>query len=283
MIDEKIFIIENTNSNYNHTTPEVKLNKPLDFDILISSNFGLSAFFINKNGRVERTFKDNQPYYSAVATEDYFILGGSFGPLSVVSRHDNGYQYDLNDYCVSAIFKNEKDIYVVASIKSIDVNNYSVYLFNPKLSTLTPLTPPIFGDVRGGCVYKNLLVLPEGDKKRICVWNMTEKKITKIFNGFRYPNDITLTPRNTFLVANEHNNEILEVDLFKEKIIRSSPIGELTSPGSVLEIDRGNYKGHWLISDTDHDRVIIVNPKTWNIAFEARNLNGPLSAVPVWK
>ncbi len=59
-------------------------------------------------------------------------------------------------------------------------------------------------------------------------------------------------------------------------------MGELKSPGSALEVDRGKFNGYWLISDTDNDRVILVEPDTWEIIYEIRGFNGPRSAVPVW-
>ncbi|MEB3701865.1 NHL repeat-containing protein [Candidatus Bealeia paramacronuclearis] len=286
--DGTLWVSESTTANYTHSNSKSKMIKSVDFDILVASNFGLSAFFFDGNGKLKKIFRSNKPYYSAIATEKYLILGGSHEPLQVIERKDYTVRHDIKGYCVSAIFKDDKKVFVVAAKTEIinknpsDFSHYAVYEFNPEDGVLSPITAPLFGDVRGGCVYGDKLVLAEGDQYRIIVWGIKNHEISNIINGFNYPNDVTLTPRDTFLVANEHNNEVLEVDFRENKILRSTPMGELRSPGSALEIDHGNFKGYWLISDTGNDRVILVEPNQWEIVFEISELNAPFSAVPVF-
>ena len=286
--NKELRVVEDTNFEYKHTNPIAKNSRLIDFDILVTSNFGLSSFLFDNKGQLKKEFRQNKPYYSAVSTEKYLILGGSHEPLQVIDREDYTVKHDIEGYCVSALFKDSKKVFIVAAKTEIvnrdvsDFSHYAVYEFNPEDGVLTPITDPIFGDVRGGCIYGDKLIFPEGNKNRIIVWDMKNHQIVNEINGFNWPNDVTLTPRNTFLVANEHNNEILEINFKENKILRSSPVKELRSPGSALEIDRGKFEGYWLISDTDNDRVILVEPNSWEIVYEIRDLNGPLSAVPVW-
>jgi hypothetical protein len=47
-------------------------------------------------------------------------------------------------------------------------------------------------------------------------------------------------------------------------------------------ITKGKYNHHYLIADTDNNRVILVEPINWNIIYEINGLRSCLKAIPIY-
>ncbi|WP_239615850.1 hypothetical protein [Cohnella mopanensis] len=99
------------------------------------------------------------------------------------------------------------------------------------------------------------------------------KKIIWEMGGFNHPNSIQEMKNSNYLIADEHNNRVIEINPSMKKIVRKYDKG-LWSPNSARELPNGD----WLISDSDNHRVIQIN-RMFNIVWELSNLNNPNRAV----
>ncbi len=62
------------------------------------------------------------------------------------------------------------------------------------------------------------------------------------------------------LIADEHNNYLRKINYKNMTEEWHSPTFQLKSPGGIYLIEKGNFKGYYLISDTDNNRVILGEP-----------------------
>lgn len=280
---DEIDLRSNRLVRYQPTEPLTKTKKKLDFKVLISTNFGLSTYLINMSGEVEKAFRSSAPYFGSILFKDFFILGGSSGKIEIMEKETYNSHKSIDGYLVKGIFKSDRNDACYLSMSKLENPNKNyIYSINPNMGTLRLLNAELSGDFRAGTAFDDFLVMPDTRNRRVVALDLSKGNISHEVTGFDYPLSAKLTSRDTFLVANGQTDRVLEVDFKSEKILRSTPMGELSSPSSAIEIYKGDYKGYWLIADRDHDRVILVHPETWDIVFECANLNGPVSAEPIF-
>jgi len=99
------------------------------------------------------------------------------------------------------------------------------------------------------------------------------KEIIWEIGGFNHPNSIQEMKNKNYLIADEHNDRVVEVNPSSKKVVREYH-GGLRSPNSARELSNGD----WLISDSDNHRVIQIN-RLFNIVWELSNLNNPNRSV----
>lgn len=99
------------------------------------------------------------------------------------------------------------------------------------------------------------------------------KNIIWEMKGFNCPNSIQETINKNYLIADEHNNRVVEINPINKKIVRTYS-RDLWSPNYARELKNGD----WLICDTDNNRVIQINNQD-NMVWELSNMHTPNRAV----
>lgn len=94
-------------------------------------------------------------------------------------------------------------------------------------------------------------------------------------SGFYYPNSIQEMGSGNYLITDEHNNRVVEVEPLTKNIVRSFSDG-LWAPNCAKELENGDL----LICDTDNHRIIQINDKN-ELVWELSNLHTPNRATRV--
>lgn len=289
---EDILIVESTQALYYTQTPKVKFldsleNKSLDFKILAAVNFGLRGYLFNGYGEVEKEWGDYNTAYTNTAYHERLKLIAWSVPghekIILINALDFSIVKEFHGFSSDIVAFDSKHLYFFNRV------NEKSNLYRVDLDTLE-VTEPLLKEwdiqySRGLAINEkeNLLYISDTFNNRLLVVDLTSLQIKKEIHGLKMPNGISFTPRNTLLVADEHNDTIRELNLASFKEIRSFPSNYIRSPGDMVEIKKGNYKGCWLIADTDNNRIILVDPKTHQIYFEIQNLRSVLSISVIYK
>ncbi|MEQ6341929.1 MAG: hypothetical protein M3A44_09825 [Gammaproteobacteria bacterium] len=274
---------EHTTANYSTGKPRVNYPiLPIGFDLFVATNLGLRAYYIERNGTVVSEGGDyNTAFYS--------VAGGENDPLLVSAPgHRKIYVYDkltgrlsvlIDGYAATKIKQSNGKLFFVGYKDFKDWNKAALYEYTFSTKRIRRLTAPIFSDVRGLEFGNGELYVSDGGHNRIVVLDTRTYRVRYYWLGFTYPNGISLTDRDTLLVADEHAGVIRELDPQTGQEVRSIGYRLLRFPGHVEEITTGPYKGAWLIADTGNDRVLLLDPSTEKIYAEISGLREPLDFV----
>lgn len=258
-----------------------------DFDLLIPTNFGLRTYFFSKETEsLEHVWGDyNTAYYSASYSRRRDLIAISAPGLyriDIYKRKNFEKVMTLHNYAALSVKFHEGRLYFSGSHKNTDWSEGSIFMFDIDKKQITDIyLDKQLADCRGFTFWKDYLLASNGAKNMISMLNLKNGELTNL-TGFSYPNGISINSDGNLLVADEHHQVIREIDLVHFNLVWSSPMGQLKSPGNVIEIKEGKYAKNLLVADTDNQRVLIVEPKTWDIKFEMQNLRSVLTAIPIF-
>lgn len=282
----EIKIVENTQALYYTHTPQAKFldslkSKSLDFKILTAVNFGLRGYLFNKYGEVEKEWGDYDTAYISTSYHERLKLIAWSVPghkkIILIDARDLKIIKEFTGFSSEVVAFDSNHLYFFNRV------NEKSNLYKIDLDTLNvgePLLKEWDIQYPRGLIInekENLLYISDTFNNRLLIVDLTSLQIKKEILNLFMPNGITLTQNNTLLIADEHNDTIRELNLTSFKEIYSFPSNYIRSPGDAIEIRKGNYKGCWLIADTDNNRILLVNPKTYQIYFEIKNLRSVMS------
>lgn len=285
---ESLYISESTTALYYCQTPQAKFSstikdQSLDFKILTAVNFGLRGYLFNGYGNLEKEWGNyNTAYISVAYHEKSRLIAWSIpGHKKIILINYDTFKIikEFNNITSEALAFDSKYLYFFNR-----VNDKST-LYKVPLNNLESVIPVLVEwDIqyaRGLEIdeQKSIAYIADTFNNRLISIDLTTLQIKKEINYpvLKMPNGVFLTNHNTILVADEHNDMIKELNADSFREIRNFPSQYIRSPGDIHEIKKGNYKGSWLIADTDNNRIILVNPKTYELYFEIKNLRGILS------
>lgn len=281
-------ISEHTEAYYATAIPESIFapalgGKKLDFHILVACSFGLRGYQFNENGDIYKEWGDyNTAYVSTAYNRQHDLIAWSIPGHEkiVISDATNLQQFKIDGFMSSCIYFTDDYLYFFNNRGELSdfyrVNlNFIENGTEPNCELL--IENSNFYEPRGLIVRPDFIYISDTFNHCIKLLDANTYQEMKRFNGFRFPNGIFLTPDNRLLVADEHADTVREIDLINYQENKSIDAGMLRSPGSVLEIETGMYKGCWLIADSDNNRVILISPTEHEIYFEIRNVRSCLS------
>lgn len=304
--NRKARIVERTLATYAPTIPKAKFSdsvKKLDFEILCGTVFGLTYFVFDEYGQVKHQGGSTNTTYYSVSHDPilqlFAIAINSTGDILLISNHNYIEQYRLSGFYATTVeFHDRKLLFASPKRYSIPENSWdkeAIFEFDPNTKKIIRLTPFQYADVRGVLKKNNQLIISNGAKGELVFYDLLSKKIHKKIIGLHYPNGLSFNEKGNILLAEEHNDRILELNL--EKILSwpeqefpllqifiefSTFAKHLLDPGYAVEINKGEFRGFWLVCDTDHNRILLVEPKSWDIVFELTNVNASIKAVPIY-
>lgn len=275
-----------TPANYYTSTPVCAGDK-LDFDILTVSNFGLRGYFIKTEScEITQFGSHNTAYYSvAYDRKNNFVAFSVPGhyKIDVYTMGDWKLVNTIKGYAATTVEFYEGDLYFAGYAETESWKEAGVYRYsldNDKI--LASFYDKELADVRGLSFYDGVMAVSNGIHNHILFYNLRSNTRVARIDGFHYPNGIHYVNHSGLLVADEHSNYIRKIDLDNMSEEWYSPPGQLKSPGSVYEIKQGRWKDSLLVSDTDNNRLLVVEPKTWRIVFEISGVRSSLKSIPVY-
>jgi len=274
-----------TPANYYTSSLECK-GKSLDFDILTVSNFGLRGYYIKPDScEIREVGSFNTAYYSVAY--DYlnglvaYSIPGHY-KIDIYSFNDWKLIRSIKGFAATSVEFHQGDLFFAGYEKDASWKKASVYQYSiDKSEVIKTYYSGLLADVRGLSFYDDIMAVANGIHNNIYLYDLNLKKRKLELTGFHYPNGIHLADEFSLFVADEHSNYVRKIDLRKMEESWNSPAGQLKSPGSVHEIRQGKWKGYLLISDTDNNRLIIVEPVKWDIVFEISGIRSSLKSIPV--
>ncbi|MBS3849787.1 hypothetical protein KD146_13880 [Devosia sp. BSSL-BM10] len=274
-----------TKANYHVETPRCK-GEALDFEIAAAVNFGLRGYTFDSDKCVRHEVGDyDTAYYSVAVDHLQNLLAFAIPGHARIEIYDldsleilgsiAGYSATTLDFHKGRLFFGgypEGGAWDQASIFSADPGRFEVVdeFFQRELA-----------DVRGIAFFNGLVAVSDSYRNRVI---LAEDEIFEpqiIYEGLNYPNGVSFDHEGNLLIADEHNGLIHRVSLDGD-IVWSSPPFQLISPGSVVEVAEGCYSGHYLVADADGNRIILVDPVSWEIKFEVTGTRSVLKAVPIY-
>lgn len=288
-INSRAEITERTTAKYYSVEPKVCFTENIDFSILIPTNFGLTTYLFDSKGNIIKKFGSYNTAYYSVSHD----RANEYIAMSIPGQYRTDL-YDLTTltladsipgYGATCVYFHDGLLFFAAHLQTEKWNEVALYSYRPRDKRIRKLTKNIFADVRGLAAHGGYFYVSDGAHHRIVVLDKSKWCPIRSIEGFRYPNNISFTPRETLLVADEHADTIREIKLKDKDYVelRSSPVTELRSPSSAIEIAEGKFTGHWLIADADQQRVLLVEPNSWNIILEITGLRSTLKAIPIFK
>jgi len=281
-------IIFTTTAKYYSQKLQCKGEK-LDFDIATVTNFGLRGYFIKikKNTcEIEKKGSYNTAYYSVAYDQQSNILAYAIPgqhKIEIYNKSNFSLLYSIDGYSATTLEFNNGILYFAGYLKGTDWKKSSIYAYNISDKTIVnQYFNNLLADVRGLSFYNNLMAVSNGIYNKVYIFDLLKNKTIKTINGLTYPNGNFLIDNDNILVADEHSNFIRKINFSKMKEKFHSPTFQLKSPGGVFMITKGKYNQHYLISDTDNNRVILVEPISWTIIYEIKGLRSCLKAVPIY-
>jgi len=272
---------ENTTPQYYQTAPVVSYkSREVGFDLFVPTNFGLRGYFISSAGEiVSEGGAYNTAFYSVVVgKETGHLLISAPGVKKVFKYEKNtGVLTTLIDgYSVTNMRFIDNRLFFFGYIDAADWDKSAMYEFDLNTSEVKKLTDGVFADVRGMAEKDGRIYISNGSNNNVVVLDKENFARLYYWDGFSYPNGLSISSSGTLLVADEHAGVIRELDVSTGEEIRSLGFGQLHSPGYVEEILHGPYKGNWMVADTDSDRLVIFDPASSRILEEISGLRGPL-------
>jgi hypothetical protein len=245
------------------------------FDIFLATTFGLRAYFINATGDVVSEGGDyNTAFYSVTTykNDKLFVSEPGHGKIFAYNKLTGQLDVLIDGYSATEIHIIKDKLYFVGYPFGKEWDKSSLYEYNLDTNGIKILTKPIFADVRGMTIYGDKLYISDGSRHRLVVLDANTFQVQYFWLGFNYPNGISITSKNTLLVADEHAGVIREIDLQTSEEIRSVGYGFIRSPSHVKEVTFGPYKGKWLIADADNNRLLLISPDSLEIIAEIGGL-----------
>jgi hypothetical protein len=236
----------------------------------ITDDMGMAAFEVDRFGNVVWEKKIYGQTYFGIAplNDDELLLNMlSYGRMVKINKKTKAETIIKIGLFRDVAVTNQGLILTVESTQ-----NGRVLLMSTDGTTVWQ-SEPAFYYARGVWQKKNGNILVVDFRNKAYEIDYNTNKIIWEMGGLSYPNSIQEMINGNYLITDEHNNRIIEVNPADKSIVRSYSDG-LWSPNYAKELDNGD----WLISDTDNHRVIQVNDQD-NIVWEMSNLHAPNRAV----
>ncbi|ODT66244.1 MAG: hypothetical protein ABS75_27630 [Pelagibacterium sp. SCN 63-23] len=274
-----------TEANYYVENPRCK-GEDLDFEIAAAVNFGLRGYTFDSDKCVRHEVGDyDTAYYSVAVDQQQDLLAFAIPGRALIEIYDlrsfrflgsiTGYSATTLDFHKGRLFFGgypAGGAWDKASIFSAGLGQFEVVqeFFQGELA-----------DVRGIAFFDSLVAISDSYHNRVILADdeLFEPRI--VYEGFNYPNGVSFDQEGYLLIADEHNGLVHRLSL-EGDLVWSSPPFQLISPGSVIEVAEGRFKGHYLIADADGNRIIIVEPESWEIKFEVTGTRSVFKAVPIY-
>lgn len=274
-----------TIAEYGTLTPAPKLAGPsLDFSTLAAVNFGMRGYLFNEALEAAAEWGEYGTTALAVAADPVRnLFAFSFGSRYRVDLVDGGTLTKVGEiasFLTRALAFHDGWLYFAGHN---EVSEPDAALHRHELSSgITEVVGDShYVSPRGLTIVGDRGYISDTVNHRILEVEVSTGRMLREARGFHYPAGLDVTPRGTLIVADEHNNAIQELSITDFTLVRSVGVGQLYSPGSVREITTGQHTGAWLISDSDHDRVILVWADPWELLFQISNLPDVVHAVSI--
>lgn len=277
VIDAEGRIDESTTANYFQLNPIAIYPVEADYDVYAAVSFGLRLYQFDQNGRLARElFGDyNTAFYSVAIDSSGNFLAASVPGLKRIYLYDlrrNALLKTIRGYAVTRLRFHKRSLYFAGYRKNKDWMRAALYRLSLKNGRIQRLTPSLFADVRGLAFGENQLFFSDGANHRIAVLDNKTFKLKTYWLGFNYPNGLSITPRNTLLVADEHAGVVRELDIITGAELRTVGYRVLRSPAHAEEIGFGQHEGKWLIADGDNNRLCLLDIRSSEILAEIGNI-----------
>lgn len=236
----------------------------------ITDDMGMAAYKIDSHGNVVwKKSIYHQTYFGiAPINEDEFLLSlYSDGEIVKINTATDKEELFYSGYYRDIVITADNKIVLVENIEEgkvllLDMDGEVLWESNPQFFYARSAWQKEDG---------NILVVDFNHKAYEIDYNT--KEIIWEMDGFNHPNSIQEMDNKNYLISDEHNNRIVEVDPSSNEIVRVYGEG-LWSPNYARELENGN----WLISDADNHRVIEVTSED-KIVWELYNMHTPNRAV----
>lgn len=276
----------NTTAEYYPAQPDCKGDK-LDFEILAASNFGLRGYCIRNDSVIREFGEYNTAYFSTCYDPQNdlvaFAIRGLFR-IDIYNRSDWSLVRSIDNIAASSIEFYRGDLFIGGYKKDGEWFKSSIFQYSVDKGEVTnEFFSTLLADVRGLSFHDGLMAISDSYHNRIIMHDLNSGKTRLLLKGFYYPNGIHLISRDRIYVADEHHHHIRLIDLASMREIWKSPAGQLKAPCSIHQVQQGKWMGMLLISDTDNNRMIVVEPETWKIIYEVASIRGVLKSVPIFR
>jgi len=276
-----------TIAEYHEAKPKLKGQSDIDFSILASSNFGLRSYLFNlKKKTIKEWGGDDTAYYSVALDEirqHIALTVPGHNKIDIYkSINDNKPIHTIKGFIATTIQFHRGNLFFSGYKVGGDWNKASFYEYSMNQKKI--YFKEELADSRGISFQEDLVAISDGAHHRVIIFNNKTKKITKTLKGFNYPNGVSFSKLkpDVLFITDEHNMLVRKISLKNLKELWHSPFGELKSPGCVEEIYKGKYKGNLLVCDTDNNRILLIEPKTWTIHYEIANIRSCLKAIAIF-
>jgi hypothetical protein len=232
----------------------------------LTDDMGMAAFEVDEMGNVvwERKIYGETYFGIAPLNEDEIILNILSKKKMLKIDKKSGTEVIVKEGSFRDITITDKGEILTAEA----VQEGRVLLLDTNGATIWE-SYPIFNNPRGVYQKENGNILVVDFKHKAYEINYNTRNVIWEMSGFYYPNSIQEMKNGNYLITDEHNNRVIEVEASTQNIVRSYTEG-LWSPNYARELENGD----WLISDTDNHRVIQVD-KNNNLVWELSNLHAP--------
>jgi hypothetical protein len=248
------------------TPPNLLYVKLPEENTFITDDMGMASFEVDELGNVvwERKIYGETYFGIAPLNEDEIILNILSKKKMVKIDKKSGVENTIKEGLFRDVaITNKGEILTVEAIQD------GRALLMDENGTIIWESYPIFQNPRGVYQKENGNILVVDFKHKAYEINYNTRNIIWEMDGFYYPNSIQEMKNGNYLITDEHNNRVVEVDPSTQNIIRSYTEG-LWSPNFARELENED----WLISDTDNHRVIQVDNDN-NVVWELSNLHAP--------
>lgn len=279
----KYRITEHTKAEYFDAKSIIYEKVVPDFNIAIASFFGMNVAFYKPGKDLKKISMYKKTFTSIVYNDKkmlFYAASPSDAEIIEINPNSDKVNILLKGFRVYSMQFNDDILYFVGIDKK---DNHGLYKFNIKTSykpecifNFKDIIKNNLNDYRGLLIFNNKAYISITPEHKIVVINLLNKKAEKIISGFSFPNAITLSPDKLHIyVSDEHCDTIRKLTIKSFDEVWRLPFGLTTSPSKLIEIEKGKFKGNMIISDTDHNRIIMINKKN-DILFEITGLRACL-------
>lgn len=267
---------ESTDANYFHQNPSSNFQGDLGFDFYAATTFGLRAYKFNSSGAVEAEHGDfNTTFYGIAEIDDNVFVSTGFKSIFILDKKNLEKKDSIDGMYVSSLYPYKTGLLVVAYKNSDDWQKGRLYYLDINKKTFSMLSDANIADSRGIAVDGGKIYVTSGYDKKIIVFNENDFSFSNWY-GFNYPNGLTAA-NGILLVGDEHSGVIRKINLNSKEIVLSFGFGLIASPSSAVILEKGQFKGSWLVADTDKNRIIIANPYSNQILYEVNNIRSTMA------
>ena len=265
--------------------------KYLDFDIATVANFGLRGYLIKTNSDGNCSIIEKGSYNTAYYSVSYdkrnnylaYAIPGH-KKIEIYNKDTMKLVWSIDGYYVTSLEFYKGDLFFAGYKEADGWQKASIYQYSlVEDKIINEYFKEEIADCRGISFNNDLMAVSNGIHNKVHIYDMKKNKVLRVIKGLNWPNGNYLVDDSLILIADKHNNYLRKINYKNMTEEWHSPTFQLKSPGGIYLIEKGNFKGYYLISDTDNNRVILVEPKKWEIVYEIQGVRSVLKAIPIYK